>query len=76
MRMAAAMSLAMAGEGSECTVREVTGDTWASMRLREMGFVERAKIKVLKIDSRGLIVGVNGTRFALSMGLANKIQLY
>jgi Fe2+ transport system protein FeoA len=66
----------MAGEGNECVVREVVGGTWASTRLREMGFVERAKVKVLKIDGRGLIVGVNGTRFALSMGLASKIMLY
>ncbi|MBI0583713.1 MAG: FeoA domain-containing protein [Methanomassiliicoccus sp.] len=74
--MTAGRSLAMAGEGNECMVREVVGSTWASTRLREMGFVERARIKVLKIDGRGIIVGVNGTRFALSMGLASRVMLY
>ena len=74
--MSAEISLAMAGEGSDCVVREVTGSTWASTRLREMGFVERAEVKVLKIDGRGLIVGINGTRFALSRGLASRIMLY
>ncbi|MDW5563418.1 MAG: FeoA family protein [Methanomassiliicoccus sp.] len=76
MKISAELSLAMVGEGSECIVREIAGNTWASTRLREMGFVERAKIKVLKTDGRGLIVWVNGTRLALSMGLASKIKLY
>jgi Fe2+ transport system protein FeoA len=74
--MSAELSLAMAGEGCEFVVREVTGNTWASTRLREMGFVERAKVKVIKTDGRGLIVWVNGTRLALSMGLANMIRIY
>lgn len=62
-------------EGQECCVREVRGKTWISSRLREMGFIDMAMVKVIRSDRRGLIVNINGTRLALSKALASKIMV-
>lgn len=62
-------------EGRECRVREVSGTTWISSRLREMGFIDQAMVKVIRSDGRGLIVAINGTRLALSKALASKITV-
>ncbi len=71
--MAKEMPLSMVGEGRETTVRSVRGKTWCADRLREMGFVDKAKVMVIRADGSGLIVGINGTRLALSNSLANQI---
>lgn len=73
--MSSSMPLAMVSEGSECMVREVCGSTSISTRLRELGFVSEARVKVLKADGRGLIVGLNGSRLALSRGVASQIMV-
>lgn len=73
--MNTSMPLAMATEGTECMVQEVRGSNPISTRLREMGFVYDARVKVLKADGKGLIVGVNGSRLALSRGVASQIMV-
>ena len=67
------MPLVMISEGLECTVHSVEGKTSICARLREMGFVDQAPIRVLSVDGRGLIISVNGSRLALSRGLASRI---
>jgi len=73
--MAEGVPLLLIAEGRECKVLSVKGKTWISSRLREMGFIDQAKVRVLKADERGLIVGVNGTRLALSSSLAGQIMV-
>lgn len=65
----------MISEGRECRVLSVLGKTWFVSRLREMGFVDQATITVLRADGRGLIVGINGSRLALSSKLARQIMV-
>jgi Fe2+ transport system protein FeoA len=39
----------------------------------EMGFVDKARIRVLSRSDSGIIANVNGTKLALSMELARQI---
>jgi ferrous iron transport protein A len=75
MKMVDGVPLISIAEGRECKVLSVKGKTWISSRLREMGFVDQATVLVLRADGQGLIVGVNGTRLALSNGLASQIMV-
>jgi len=63
----------MVNEGQEGMVQSVKGKTWYANRLREMGFVDKAKGMVIRADGQGHIVGINGTRLALSKSLADQI---
>ncbi len=71
--MSKEMPLSMVNEGQEGLVQSVKGKTWCANRLREMGFIDKAKVVVIRADGQGLIVGINGTRLALSNSLANQI---
>jgi len=69
------MSLDMASEGEERLVQSVRGESDTSARLREMGFVQDAVVRVIKSDGRGLIVGLNGCRLALSRTAASRVMV-
>ncbi|MCK4614430.1 MAG: ferrous iron transport protein A [Thermoplasmata archaeon] len=74
--MAPVMPLQMAPEGKELRVTSINAGRGLTRRLIEMGFNERALVKVLNSHGRGaLIVQLNDARFAISRGMAMKIMV-
>ena len=71
--MTGTMPLTMVSEGQNCTVYSIEGKTSISTRLRELGFIAQTPVRVLRADGGGLIISVNGSRLALSRGLASRI---
>ena len=58
--------------GQKVRVFRLSGETVACQRLREMGFCERAEVKVLT-TSGGVICQVCGSKVGLSKEVANAI---
>ncbi len=68
------MYLSQAKSGSLVRVKELLGGQRAVTRLRELGLVEGAVIKVIDNPIIGpIIIEVNGTRIALGRGMARKV---
>ncbi len=68
------MDLTQARSGEVVRVKEILGGQRAVTRLREMGLVEGALIKVIDNPIIGpIIVEVNGTKIALGRGMAKKV---
>lgn len=70
--MVAKMPLSVVNDGIECMVHSLRRCRDSS-RLMEMGFVDKARIRVLSRSDSGIIANVNGTKLALSMELARQI---
>jgi len=60
-------------EKKECRIVQVNAGRGLSRRLIEMGFTRNAKVKVLRSDRGCLIISLNGSKFAISKGIAMKI---
>jgi len=70
------MPLVMLPEGAEGRVSRVHAGRGLCRRLIEMGFTENAVVSVLGQSERGaVIVKVNGSKYALSRGMAMKIMV-
>ena len=68
------MDLSQAKSGELVRVKEILGGQRAVTRLREMGLVEGALVKVIDKPIIGpIIVEVNGTKIALGRGMAKKV---
>lgn len=68
------LSLDAARQGERLTIREITGGTGARMRLLTMGLRQGDQIDVITNISRGqLVIAVEGKRYVLGRGLAQKI---
>jgi ferrous iron transport protein A len=73
--MAQNLPLIMMPEGREAKIARINAGRGLTHRLIEMGFTENTVIKVLRADRGCLIVLVNGSRYALSRGIAMKIMV-
>ena len=70
------MLLSEAPSGAVVKVKSISAGLSASTRLRELGIVEGVEIKVVRNSSFGpLIIEVDGNRYALGRGLANKVEV-
>jgi len=67
------LPLIMIPEKKECRIVEINAGRGLSRRLIEMGFTRNAKVKVLRSDRGCLIISLNGSKFAISKGIAMKI---
>lgn len=67
------MPIALARAGSSIQVERVLLDDALGKRLREIGISKGNDIEIIKNDSSGLILGINGTRLALDRTLSQKI---
>lgn len=47
----------------------------ARKRLTEMGFLEGAAVRILNSHGRSVLVDLDGTRYAVSRGLAKKVRV-
>lgn len=67
------MPMSLAKGGSSIQVERILLDDTLEKRLREIGISKGNDIKIIKNDSAGLILGINGSRLALDKTLAQKI---
>jgi len=62
-------------EGVGCTVKDICAGRGLARRLAELGFLKGARLMVNRSEGGAMIVSINGQRFALSRGIANKIGI-
>lgn len=67
------MPMALAKGGSSIQIERILLDDTLGKRLREIGISKGNDIEIIKNDSAGLILGINGSRLALDKTLAQKI---
>ncbi len=67
------MPMALAKGGSSIKVEKILLDDTLGKRLREIGISKGNDIEIIKNDSSGLILSINGSRLALDRTLAQKI---
>ncbi|MGG5461326.1 FeoA family protein [Clostridium sp. B9] len=67
------MPMALAKCGTSIKVERILLDDALGKRLREIGISKGNYIEIIKNDSAGLILGINGTRLALDRTLSQKI---
>jgi len=68
------LSLDTARQGERLTIKEITGGTGVRMRLLTMGLRQGDQIDIITNISRGqLVIAVEGKRYVLGRGLAQKI---
>ncbi len=68
------MPLAFLPEGSSAIIVGVAGGRGFMRRLMDLGLTPGTRVKVLRSQGYGpILIGVRGTRLALSRGVATKI---
>lgn len=67
------LPLAMVPAGTVATVTEVRAGPGMLRRLAAMGLYPSSRVEVLCADRGSLIVGIAGSRYALSRGMAMKV---
>lgn len=74
--MVTSLPLLMAPQGTDLHVTGFSAGKGLARRLSELGFNEHATLRVVQSGDRGaIIVMINGSRFALSRGMAMKIMV-
>lgn len=69
------LPLIMIPERKDAKIFKINAGRGLLRRLIEMGFIENAKVKILKSDRGCLIVSLGGCKYALSKGIAMKIMV-
>ena len=69
------MPLTMMDTGMEATVKTIRGKDQARQFLRNLGFVEGAKVSVVSSLAGNVIVSVKDTRVAISEKMASRIMV-
>lgn len=69
------MPLSMVNVGEEKKIISFSSDQKLKNRLMSMGFIPGRNIKIVEINSAGLIIEVKNVRIALNRGLAHLIQV-
>lgn len=68
--------LSQANVGDSLSVEELLGGCAFQHRLMGMGICKGIRLKLLKkVSSCSMLIGINGSRFALGGGMANKIMV-
>ncbi len=67
--------LPMLTPGRSAKVCSINGSCCICRRLSDMGLGNNAEVEVLEGGGGSLIVKVNGSRYALGRGMANKIMV-
>ncbi|MGL4673097.1 MAG: FeoA family protein [Cetobacterium sp.] len=67
------MPLIFAEQNKEFVIKQIKGRDQDKSRLTEKGFYIGNKVCLLKDDKSNYIVKINGTKYVLNFGLANKI---
>lgn len=61
--------------GSECEICRINGDAAERLRLLNLGFHRKSRVRLVQVRNDNYIVCVDGSRFALSKDLANKVAV-
>ncbi|HIY39335.1 MAG TPA: ferrous iron transport protein A [Candidatus Agathobaculum intestinigallinarum] len=69
------MPLTMMDTGMEATVKTIRGKDQTRQFLRNLGFVEGAKVSVVSSLAGNVIVSVKDTRVAISEKMASRIMV-
>ena len=69
------MPLTMMDTGMEATVKTIRGRDQTRQFLRNLGFVEGAKVSVVSSLAGNVIVSVKDTRVAISEKMASRIMV-
>ena len=69
------MPLTMMDTGMEATVKTIRGKDQTRQFLRNLGFVEGAKVSVVSSLAGDVIVSVKDTRVAISEKMASRIMV-
>ena len=69
------MPLTMMDSGMEATVKTIRGKDQTRQFLRNLGFVEGAKVSVVSSLAGNVIVSVKDTRVAISEKMASRIMV-
>ncbi len=67
------MPLSMAGNGTDFTIKKITGNEEVRHHLGNLGFVVGALISIVTELNGNLIVSIKDSRVAISKSMANKI---
>lgn len=67
--------LSFANQGVYVKIKEIIGGKTISKKLKEMGFVDGMKIKVMRNDIGPVVVKVGESRIILGRGMANKVMV-
>jgi ferrous iron transport protein A len=68
-------ALSQCAVGSECEICKLSGDPAGRLRLLNLGFHRKSKVKLIQVRNNHYIVCVDGSRFALSKELASSIEV-
>jgi len=70
------LSLSQANAGDNLSVEELVGGYSFQHRLMGMGICKGTRLKLIKkVSNCSMLIGINGSRFALGGGMANKIMV-
>ncbi|MGD1823294.1 MAG: FeoA family protein [Pleomorphochaeta sp.] len=69
------MPLSMLSQGESKEIISISASSELKDRLLSMGFVPGNSVKIVNLNSMGLVLEIKGTRLALNKGLAHLIQV-
>lgn len=69
------MVLSMINLGEEKTIIDIRGKESMKHHLRDLGFVQGEKVKIISENEGGLIVAVKDVKIALNKGVASLITV-
>ncbi|CUP28188.1 FeoA-like protein%2C involved in iron transport [Clostridium baratii] len=67
------MPISFVTEGKSVKIKNIQMNEKVGKKIKEMGFNIGADVEVVKNDGASLILGIQGSRVAISRGMAQKI---
>ena len=67
------MPISFVTEGKSVKIKNIQMSEKMGKKIKEMGFNVGADVEVVKNDGASLILGIQGSRVAMSRGMAQKI---
>lgn len=69
------LPLTFANTGIDVKIGKIIGGENICKKLKEMGFVDGTKLKIMRNDKGPIIVKIGESRIILGRGMANKIMV-
>ena len=69
------MPLAMVMEGETRTITDFKGQEELKRHLRDLGFIQGERVRVVGENAAGMILMVKGVKVGLNRGLAHRIMV-
>ncbi|MDQ0148385.1 ferrous iron transport protein A [Eubacterium multiforme] len=65
--------ISFVSEGKSVMIKDIQMNERMGKKIKEMGVNRGTKIEIIKNDGSSLIIGISGSRLAISKGMAQKI---